>query len=137
MKKCNFLPIILLMTAFEVVQSQDLSMNAVTAGKDLNSKTIIWLNPEVDMGTIEFEKPAMVAFNFKNNSDEPVIIKNVRTSCGCTAANYSNTVIKPGESSKIEVTYNAKSKGYFSKTITVNTSLKEENDILTLKGTVN
>lgn len=137
MKKYTFFLLFFLVAVFYPLKSQDLTMNSVSTGKEMNSKTIVWMNPEVDLGTIEFDKPAVVAFNFKNNSDEPVVIKNVRTSCGCTAANYSNSLVKPGESSKIEVTYNAKSKGFFSKTITVITSLKDEGDILTLKGTVN
>ena len=130
-----FISIMTLITQWSF--AQDLTLNTAKASRELNVKTIIWLNPEIDLGSVEFNKPITATFNLKNNSEEAVIIKNVKTSCGCTAANYSNTVIKPGETSKIEVTYNAKTKGYFSKTISVSTSLKEDLDILTLKGTVN
>jgi hypothetical protein len=137
MKKQTIILTILLATIFQMIQSQDLSLNSSTAGSETNSKSIVWKNTDVDLGTIEYDKPVVVEFEFTNSSEEPLVIKNVKTSCGCTAANYNNTVIKPGEMSKIEVTYNAKSKGFFSKSIDVTTSLKSESERLTLKGMVN
>jgi hypothetical protein len=137
MKKQTIILTILLAAIFQLVQSQDLTLNSDAKGSESNSKAIIWKNADIDLGSIEYNKPVVVAFEFTNNSDEPLVIKNVKTSCGCTAANYDNTVIKPGEMSKIEVTYNAKSQGFFSKTIDVTTSLKDESEKLTLKGTVN
>jgi hypothetical protein len=137
MKKQTIILTIMLVSLYQLSQSQALSLNSETKSIFTSDEKIVWTSKQIDLGSVEFDKPVVAAFEFTNNGEEPLVIKNVRTSCGCTAANYSNTVIKPGESSKIEVTYNANSKGYFSKTITVTTSLKEENDILTLKGTVN
>lgn len=137
MKKQIIFLTILLSAVLQLAQSQDLTLNSGTNESKKDSKAIVWKNTDVDLGTIEFNKPVVVAFEFTNSSDEPLVIKNVKTSCGCTAANYTNAVIKPGEMSKIEVTYNAKSKGFFSKTINVTTNLKDGSDLLTLKGTVN
>ncbi len=95
-----------------------------------------WEKTTIDVGIIKQNNPAEVSFLFKNTSDQPVVITDVKTSCGCTAANHSQEPVKPGESSKITVTYNAKSMGAFHKSITVKTSADTNPIVLTLSGEV-
>jgi hypothetical protein len=67
--------------------------------------------------------------------NEPIVISNVRTSCGCTVAEYSKKPILPGESSTISVTYNAQKAGVFNKIVSVTMDEKDEYK-LTVKGSV-
>ncbi|MEK6728313.1 MAG: DUF1573 domain-containing protein [Candidatus Omnitrophota bacterium] len=50
------------------------------------------------------------AFRLQNESDKTLTIKDAHTSCGCTASEIKKKVLGPGESTKIEVSFN--SKGY-------------------------
>ena len=89
-----------------------------------------------DFGEIPKGVPVSVEFSFTNTGDEALIIKDVVTSCGCTASDYAREPILPGKSSKIKVTYNAANPGAFTKTITVNSNGQEAVKVLNIKGVV-
>ncbi|MFZ4763511.1 MAG: DUF1573 domain-containing protein [Roseimicrobium sp.] len=44
-------------------------------------------------------------FAFTNSGTEPVSIRSVRTSCGCTVADASTKTYAPGEGGQIKVTF--------------------------------
>jgi len=58
-------------------------------------------------------------FQFTNTGDEPLLIKDVKTTCGCTVPEWTKDKIKPNEKGGIKVIYDAKYPGRFNKTITV------------------
>ena len=77
-------------------------------------------------------------FEFKNTGDMPLIIKDVKSSCGCTVPTKPNEPILPGKTGVIEVQYNM-NPGPISKTITVESNaVNKENGMVALriKGTV-
>jgi hypothetical protein len=88
-------------------------------------------------GDIEKGKPVTHEFSFKNTSKQTVLITGVKASCGCTAADYTKTPIKPGESGMVKATYNAANEGAFTKTVTVTANDTETPKVLTIKGKVN
>jgi hypothetical protein len=98
--------------------------------------TLKWETESHDFGNLEKGKPATYEFTFTNTTKETVLITNVRPSCGCTAANYTKTPIKPGEKGMVAATYNAANPGAFTKSITVTTSDSEMPKSLTIKGKV-
>ncbi|WP_320816051.1 DUF1573 domain-containing protein [Flavobacterium sp.] len=81
-----------------------------------------WQNETHDFGDLEKGKPVTYEFTFTNTTKETILLTNVKPSCGCTAANYTKTPIKPGEKGVVEATYNAAAPGDFHKTITVTTN---------------
>ncbi|SKB52823.1 Protein of unknown function [Sphingobacterium nematocida] len=89
-----------------------------------------------DFGTIPFNKPASYEFVFNNTGDAPIIVSEVAPSCGCSVADFSKAPIKPGDSGKIKVTYNAATKGPFTKSFTVKSNTKTPVKTLTVKGNV-
>ena len=91
---------------------------------------------EHDFGTIVQGVPRTVIFTLQNTSDQPLILKKVKGSCGCTATSHTQEPIAPGASTEIEATYNAKSIGSFRKTVSVYTNLQDEPFVLAIKGTV-
>lgn len=96
-----------------------------------------WEKETHEFGTIEQGKPVSYEFTFTNTSNKDVTLTTVKPSCGCTAANYTKTAVKPGEKGTVTATFNASAGGAFHKTVTVMTS--EENSapkIITIKGTV-
>ena len=95
-----------------------------------------WVSVSHNFGNIPRGTPVTVEFSFTNTGDEPLIIKDVVTSCGCTASDYTLEPIMPGKSSKIKVSFNAANKGAFTKTITVNSNDQEATKLLQIKGVV-
>jgi Protein of unknown function (DUF1573) len=89
-----------------------------------------------DFGKIEQGKPVTVEFEFTNPSMVPLIISNVRPTCGCTIADYPKEPVAPGKSGKIVVTYNAAAIGVFQKTIVVTSNATEGTTNLIIKGEV-
>jgi len=91
-----------------------------------------------DFGKInEADGRVTTVFNFKNEGMSPLVLSNVRASCGCTTPNWTKEPIEPGASGAITVTYNPNGRpGKFSKTITVTSNAKEPSMRLYIKGEV-
>ena len=89
-----------------------------------------------DFGKIPQGKPVSVDFKFTNTGEEPIIITNVESTCGCTVPEYTKTPIKKGESGVIKVTYNAAAAMPFSKAITIKSNAKTPVKTLYIKGEV-
>lgn len=77
-----------------------------------------------DFGHFTEDKPVNYKFVFENTGNEPLVIQQAISSCGCTVANFTKSPIKPGEKGEINVTYNGKGKmpGRFKKVITIRTN---------------
>jgi len=91
---------------------------------------------EIDYGTVQQNDNGERTFKFTNTGKSPIIISNVKTSCGCTVPQYTKTPILPGESSEIKVKYATSRLGAFKKTITVISNASENNKVLRIKGDV-
>jgi hypothetical protein len=83
-----------------------------------------------DFGTIEENSYATHIFKFTNVGDQPLVLKNVRPACGCTASDWTKEPIMPGETGFVTAKFN--SRGYggrsFHKSVTVTTN-NEKNPI--------
>lgn len=76
-------------------------------------------------------------FHFKNNLSQPVVILDIRSSCGCTTPEYSRKPVKPAESGSVKITFDPMNRpGHFTKTIMVTTSASSEPLRLTIQGKV-
>lgn len=56
-----------------------------------------------DFGLVDEGVVLPVIFTVKNNGKKDLEIKDIKTSCGCTAANPDKKLLKPGETTKIKV----------------------------------
>lgn len=92
-----------------------------------------------DFGKINQREKASIQFKFKNTGKSDLIIRKIRSTCGCTTVAPPNTVIKPGEESKIEAVFDAGvRKGKQHKVITVVTNDPKHSQInLVVSGEVN
>ncbi len=93
---------------------------------------------EYDFGKVKEEQGKVThSFEFTNTGGEPLIINNVRTSCGCTASEWSKDPIPPGGKGHIKAIYNAKHRpGRFTKTITVSSNAVNSPVVLRVRGEV-
>jgi Protein of unknown function (DUF1573). len=90
-----------------------------------------------DFGKIPQGKPAAHSFKITNTGDAPLVIKDVRPSCGCTTPEWPKKPIAPGETAKIKAVYDAKSTGAFQKSIVVDTNVPfSESKKLKISGVV-
>ncbi len=76
-------------------------------------------------------------FKFKNTGTTPLILSNVRASCGCTTPKWTREPVAPNGSGEIQVSYDPKNRpGSFNKTITVTSNAQNANVILEITGQV-
>lgn len=114
------------------------SHSQVIANEDptLNKGRVEW-QWRVMLGEVPYNQPVTAEFWVKNNSNEPLIIKEVNTGCHCTVTNYPKEPIETGQSAVIKATYDAKTEGQFYKIITVVTNFDPERLVpLAMIGTV-
>lgn len=91
-----------------------------------------------DFGTItEADGPVSHVFRGVNASDEPLVILDVFSSCGCTVPEFSRQPILPGQTATIKVTYDpANRPGAFHKELTVYNTDRRQIAKLSVQGTV-
>lgn len=110
--------------------------NVVVNESQVNNEgaKIYFPNTQHDFGKVKEGGKLDYTFTFENRGTLTLQIKDVKTSCGCTAAVVSESSIKPGQSGSIKVEFDTKNRsGRNSKTITVvSNDPKEPNKILTI-----
>lgn len=91
-----------------------------------------------DFGTVKEEKGKVShTFEFTNTGSLPLVIHNVRASCGCTSPEWSKQPIAPGAKGYVKATFDPRNRpGNFNKTITVTANTATPNTILRISGNV-
>jgi len=104
-----------------------------------NGPKIEFKTETIDYGTVKkSEDNGIRIFEFTNTGDAPLIIADVKSSCGCTVPQKPKEPIMPGKTGEIQVKYNM-NPGAINKTVTVESNAvnKEGGKILLrIKGTV-
>mgnify|MGYP000913825105 CR=1 FL=1 len=98
--------------------------------------SIIFESTTHDYGTVVQASDGSCQFVFKNKGKAPIILNDVKASCGCTIPEWTRTPVAPGEKGSIKVTYNTNNVGAFTKTITIQSNAINNPVILIIKGTV-
>jgi hypothetical protein len=88
---------------------------------------------EHDFGSQAQGKPVTYEFEFTNTGSEPVVLENVKASCGCTTPTWTKEPVMPGKKGTIKAQYNMAREGSFRKSITVTTK-DGENITLYISG---
>ena len=89
-----------------------------------------------DFGLILRGVVAKHIFTFRNVSNAPLIIDNIRADCSCTASDWDTAPIAPNAIGKITVEYDAKKRGYFKKRLTVWLHGQKQAEKLMIQGEV-
>ncbi len=90
-----------------------------------------------DFGMIDEGLQAVQEFQFTNTGNAPVILSDVRASCGCTTPSWTKEPIAPGAKGSIKASYNSEGRpGNFVKSITVTSNATEASKVLYIKGIV-
>lgn len=93
---------------------------------------------EQDMGRVVQGAKVEKRFAFTNSGKSPLVISDVRSTCGCTVGkDWPKTPIAPGEGGEITVSFDSEGRtGAQHKTITVVANTEPASTVLTLKGEV-
>lgn len=102
-----------------------------------NSAKIRFEVTEHDFGQLNFKGNGNYSFGFANSGKTPLIISNVKTSCGCTVPQWPKKPLKPGGKGEIKISYDTSTPGMFNKTIAVYYNGENSPIRLAIKGSVN
>jgi hypothetical protein len=122
MRKLIFLSIALLGLVF--------TANAQTGAE------IVFESEVHDYGTVDYAGDGTYAFKFTNTGKEPLVITDAKGSCGCTVPKWPKEPIMKGQSNYINVSYDTKRPGPFTKTVTITSNAGSGSKVLTIKGNV-
>ena len=104
--------------------------------KDFTGPVFDFENEVIDYGEIAANSDGNRVFKFKNVGKSPLIISQVKGSCGCTVPTKPEKPIMPGETGEIKVKYATNRIGPFSKTVTITSNAYEDTKVLRIKGRV-
>ncbi|MBQ0117625.1 MAG: DUF1573 domain-containing protein [Flavobacterium sp.] len=91
----------------------------------------------IEFGDIKIGDIAKGEFEIKNTGDVDLVIMSATGSCGCTVPKKPEQPIKPGESAKMEVSFDSTGKpGMQEKTVTVTANTAEGTHQLKIKANV-
>ena len=103
-----------------------------------NAAKIEFTEKVFNFGKMKQRSTAEHSFTFKNTGKSDLLIRKVRSSCGCTAVTPAKTTIKPGGTSQIKAIFNSGTRvGRQNKSITIITNdPKNPNMVLRVTGEV-
>ena len=118
--------------ARQSVTATDNQTDAANASQEVNNKSanasakpagpktsMSFEESTYDFGQVKSGEKVTHNYSFTNTGDEPLLLSNVKASCGCTAPNWPRTPIAPGETGEIEVVFSARGKGKQKKNVTI------------------
>lgn len=92
---------------------------------------------EHDFGEIEKGTKVETVFSYKNTGDAPLVITDIKSSCGCTIPqDWSKEPLAAGESGKFTVKFNGSGTNKVSKTITVTANTEKGSEIVKISAFV-
>ena len=126
------------LNAQEAKQDNNTKDKSAVVEKPLNGPQIEFAEQVHDYGKVKKGGDGNCEFVFTNTGNEPLILSNVKASCGCTVPTWTKEPIMPGKTGTIKVRYNTNtSPQSFTKTITVSSnSINAPSLTLKIKGTI-
>ena len=134
-KQIYFISFLLLLEAggiFFFLFQPDYEYRAATAP----ATTVRFEKDTLHLGTLSYNTKREASFRFTNTGSVPFLIRDIRTSCGCTSVAWEKRPVLPGASGEIKITFQPNSLGFFFKTIEVIANVPGNVIQLKVRGTV-
>ncbi len=103
---------------------------------DPNAPKFKFETKTVDYGKIVQDEDGLRVLKFTNVGKSPLIISNVKGSCGCTVPSAPKEPIMPGEHGEITVKYDTHRIGQISKSITITSNADRPTIVIPVRGLV-
>lgn len=128
----------LLFTALALLLSiSGMAQQAGAESASQNGPKITFQETEYNFGDIKQGEKVEHVFTFKNSGTEPLILSNVKTTCGCTATDWPRDPVTPGSTANIKVVFNSAGKmGSQTKVVTVISNAVNSQEKVKLVGNV-
>jgi hypothetical protein len=91
---------------------------------------------EIDIKNFKKGETSTATFVLENTGEQPLIIRNVKSSCECTVLEWEKQPVGTGKTVKIKVNVKPDSLGYFNNCITVYCNTDKGHITLIVKGNV-
>lgn len=92
---------------------------------------------EHDFGEIEAKTPVETVFKYTNTGEAPLVITDIKSSCGCTVPkDWSREPLAAGESGQFTVKFNGSGRNKVTKTITVTANTEKGSEIVRITAFV-
>lgn len=113
---------------------------AIAAERDANASkfpVLTFDKMEHDFGEVEARKNVETEFNYTNTGDAPLVITDIKSSCGCTVPkDWSRAPLEPGDSGKFTVIFNGSGTNKITKTITVTANTEKGSEVVKISAFV-
>lgn len=120
---------------------QNSLMSPATTGQSVlaesTSSRMLFDEALYNFGRIKQGEKVSKYFSFKNDGNGDLLIRDLKSSCGCTAAVASSGPYRPGESGKVEVNYDSRGKfGHVVKEVKVVSNASNSPQTIAVEGMV-
>ena len=113
---------------------------AEAAERDANSSKFPILEfdkKEHDFGEIEAKTPVETVFKYKNTGDAPLVITDIKSSCGCTVPqDWSREPLAAGQEGQFTVKFNGSGTNKVSKTVTITANTEKGTETVNITAFV-
>lgn len=135
---CSIISLFAMLTCGSRVSNNNAAAEATSVEIAEEDAVVEWDTMVYDFGDVSVnDGPLTCTFTLTNNSDEPVAIYEVVSSCGCTGVTWTKAPLRKGEKGTITATYkNEDGPMAFDKTLTVYISGIKRPVVLRLRGVV-
>ncbi len=110
MKKMLFPFIICLFLGFAAVAQNTDTVKAGAAAVPADGPVLAFAEKSHDFGDIKQGEKVSYTFTFTNTGNQPLIISNVATTCGCTVSKWTKEPVAPGKSGEVSATFDSTGK---------------------------
>ena len=98
---------------------------------------LVFDKKEHDFGEIEAKTAVETVFSYKNTGEAPLVITDIKSSCGCTIPkDWSREPLAAGESGKFTVKFNGAGSNKITKTITVTANTEKGSEVVKITAFV-
>ncbi|NND51719.1 MAG: DUF1573 domain-containing protein [Flavobacteriaceae bacterium] len=119
------------------VKSENVSQAAERDEVSVEFPAMTFDKTEHDFGEIENGTPVETVFNYTNTGKAPLVITDIKSTCGCTVPqDWSKDPLQPGESAMFTVKFNGKGKNKVSKTVTVTANTEKGKETVKISAFV-
>lgn len=98
--------------------------------------TLELMEKAVELKNLKINETETAVFTIKNTGNNPLIISNISTTCGCTVPEWVKKPVLPNQTTEIAVRVTPDNKGYFRKVVTVFCNTEDKILSLVVKGIV-
>ena len=123
---------------FSKVKSGNVEMASVRDNSPSKFPAMSFDKTTHDFGVIQNGTPVETVFSYTNTGQAPLVITDIKSTCGCTVPkDWSRVPLNPGESSQFTVKFDGKGLNNTSKTVTVTANTQTGRETVKITAFIN